>query len=276
VRLTVASFNIRSGIAFDGSNSWPFRRRATAQAIARLGVDLVGLQEAYAFQERYLTRTLDGLAATGTGRGARGGSERCSVLYRRSRLRLEGSCTRWLSDTPDVPGSRTWGNPLPRIATLCRFVERPSGFPFAVANVHLDGASTASRERAAEALLSWLEPGLPWLLTGDLNETPCGTAVRRFVASGLRDVLGECVGDRSLRREGGEATENGFGRMAAGRRIDYVLVSAHWTIEQAWVARDRPGGRLASDHWPVAARLSLDTPPAGLRNGRPREETSPL
>jgi endonuclease/exonuclease/phosphatase family metal-dependent hydrolase len=277
--LTVVSFNIRNGVAFDGLDSWPFRRRATAQALARLTADLLGLQEVYAFQERYLVHSLQSFAATGAGRSARGGGERCSVLHRQARLRLEASRTRWLSDTPDMPGSRTWGNPLPRVVTLCRFVDEASGRRFAFADLHLDGASAASRERAAEALLGWLDPDLPWLVTGDLNETPDGAAVRLFAAAGLRDLIAEQQAT-SVEREdsaaewpanvvahdvaGGEptraeqvATEQGFGRIAAGRRIDYVLASGHWRLDHAWVARHRPGGRFPSDHWPVAARLSL-------------------
>ncbi len=254
--LTVASFNIRSGIAFDGLHSWPFRRRATAQAIARLDGDLLGLQEVYSFQERYLVRSLGGYAAIGAGRSARGGGERCSVLYRRTRLRLEAARTRWLSDTPDVPGSRTWGNPLPRVATLCRFVDEASGRPFGFANLHLDGASAVSRERAAEALLSWLKPDLPWLVAGDLNEAPDGPAVCRFVAAGLRDLLTE-PGAARHEAPGHAATEHGFGKIAAGRRIDYVLASEHWRLERAWVARENAAARLPSDHWPVAARVSL-------------------
>jgi endonuclease/exonuclease/phosphatase family metal-dependent hydrolase len=266
--LTVVSFNIRNGIAFDGRHSWPFRRRATAQAIARLEADLLGLQEAYGFQERYLVRSLDGYAATGAGRNARGGGERCSVLFRRARLHLEASRTRWLSDTPDAPGSRSWGNPLPRVVTLCRFADEASERRFGFANLHLDGASAASRERAAEALVSWLEPDLPWLVAGDLNEAPGGPAVRRFVAAGLRDLLAERqeVSAQPLASHGVPAegvatrlaaTEHGFGRISAGRRIDYVLASEHWRLDGAWVADERGGGRLPSDHWPVAARVSL-------------------
>ena len=268
--LTVVSFNIRNGIAFDRLHSWPFWRRATAQAIARLDGDLLGLQEVYAFQERYLMRSLGGYAAIGTGRDARGGGERCSVLYRRMRLRLEAARTRWLSDTPDVPGSCTWGNPLPRVATLCRFVDEASGRPIGFANLHLDGASAASRECAAEALLSWLEPDTPWLVAGDLNEAPDGAALRRLAAVGLRDLVAEqsrtsaerqtTADDSGLPAEQAAhpvATEHGFGKITAGRRIDYVLASGHWRLERAWVAQERVGTRLPSDHWPVAARVSL-------------------
>jgi endonuclease/exonuclease/phosphatase family metal-dependent hydrolase len=257
-QLTVVSFNIRNGVACDGRHSWPLRRRATAQTIARLDADLLGLQEVYAFQEKYLVRRLQGYMATGAGRNTGGGGEHCTVLYRQARLRLETSRTRWLSDAPDVPGSRSWGNPLPRVATLCRFLVEASGRRFGLADLHLDGASAASRERAAEALVSWLEPGLPWLVVGDFNEAPTGPAVRCFVAAGLRDLVAEQQrASHAPDAADREATEHGYGRIAAGRRIDYVLASEEWRLERAWVARGLTGGRYPSDHWPVAARVSL-------------------
>ena len=76
----------------------------------------------------------------------------------------------------------------------------------------------------------------------------------RFVAAGLRDLVVEQGAVQPV------ATEHGFGRIAAGRCIDYVLASGHRQLEHAWAARRKPHGRFASDHWPVAARLSLDEP----------------
>ncbi|HJW75832.1 MAG TPA: hypothetical protein VJ787_09215, partial [Thermoleophilia bacterium] len=85
-----------------------------------------------------------------------------------------------------------------------------------------------------------------------------GTAVRRFVAAGLRDLVAEQHRDSEAPQAAHiYATEHGFGRIAAGRRIDYVLASEDWQLERAWVAGGRAGRRYASDHWPVAARLTL-------------------
>ena len=92
--------------------------------IADLDADLIGLQEVYGFQQRYLLRHAPGYAATGAGRtDGRGRGERCAVLYRSARLALTSSTTRWFSDTPDLPGSTGWGNRLPRIVTLARFTD---------------------------------------------------------------------------------------------------------------------------------------------------------
>ncbi len=304
MRLRVASFNIRSGTACDGLHAWPLRCAAATQAVARLRADVVGLQEAHGFQQRALLRRLPGYAACGAGRddGAERG-ERCAILYDTRRLALERWTTRWFSDAPDVPGSVSWGDPPPRVATLAWFAEReaaakgeraaatdavprhpssptaathpsrpatarPAPARFAVADVHWDGASAEARLRSAEALLAWIDDGLPWVVLGDLNATARDPAVRRLLDAGLRDPLAH------LGTEGpGAGTHHRWDGRADWTRIDVVLVTTHWRVRAAAVLHDRVGGRLPSDHWPVLAALEL--PPRSPRPSPPRRGTIP-
>jgi endonuclease/exonuclease/phosphatase family metal-dependent hydrolase len=241
---------------------------ATAEAVARLRADVVGLQEAYGFQERYLLRRLPAYAACGAGRDdGRERGERCAILYDARRLALERWVTRWFSDTPDVPGSVSWGDPPPRVATLAWFAERDAGGVdagaddgraagppprFAVANVHWDGASAAARARSAEALLEWIDDGLPWLVVGDLNTTADDAGVRRMLAAGLRDPL------ESLGAGGpGAGTHHHWDGRTDWTRIDFVLVTKQWRVRSAAVVQDPFRGRLPSDHWPVVVSLEL-------------------
>ena len=273
--LRVATWNVRNGVAFDGLDSWPFRRRATAETLAALQADVACLQEVYGFQQRFLLRRLPEYAAAGAGRtdGRRG--ERCAVLWRSARLRLDEARTRWFSDAPDRPGSTGWGNRQPRVVTLARFTDRASGRAFGVADCHLEGSPASSRHRSAHALLAWLDPALPWVVAGDLNAEPGDEAIATLLDGGLRDVFALAGSDRrpARRPDGAEAR---FGPVEAGprrglgdcppttlpphgrpgRRIDYLLVSAGWEVGAAAVAaaghRRRP-----SDHLPVVATLRL-------------------
>src|SRR4051812_32237108 len=100
----VVSFNIRNGRALDGRHSWPFRRSAVAETISGLGADVVGLQEAYGFQARWLARRLPGFDVHGQGRNDGNRGERCAVLTRRASLDVRRTWTRWYGDSPDRPG----------------------------------------------------------------------------------------------------------------------------------------------------------------------------
>ncbi len=251
--LRVASFNVRTLFGRDGLNSWPLRAGACAAAIAGLEADVVGLQEVRLLQERGLARRLPGYAGAGAGRDdGYGRGERCTVLYRPSRLTLDAWTVRWFSDTPRTPGSRSWGNPITRIVTLCRFADSVTGVLFGVANAHWDGASAASRLRSAEALLAWLGPSIPWLVVGDLNATTGDPAVARLLAGGLCDPLAG-LGERGPQA----ATHHAWDGSTAGTRIDFVLVDGHWDALGARIDHNRPGGRMPSDHWPVVADVAL-------------------
>ena len=268
--LRVATYNLRNGIAFDGLDSWPLRRRATVAALAGLDVDIACLQEVCGFQQRYLLRRLAGYAAAGAGRtdGRRG--ERCAVLWRGARLRLDEARTRWFSDTPDLPGATGWGNRQPRVVTLARFTDLASGRAFGVADCHLEGHPPSSRHRSARALVGWLDPTLPWIVAGDLNAEPGDEAVAVLLTSGLRDVFAAGTADGAPAAAGALRDEArprpGLGECPPttlpahgrpGRRIDYLFVSREWAVGAAAVAAAGRHRRRPSDHLPVVATVRL-------------------
>jgi endonuclease/exonuclease/phosphatase family metal-dependent hydrolase len=246
VRLTVATFNLRNGLARDGRHCWPLRRRATAAVLAGLDADVIGLQEAFGFQARWLHRRLGrrAYAMVGDGRSPRRSGERTSVLVRRSTLTVVEARTRWFGAEPDRPGTRLPGASFPRTVTVVRLRPAAGGPELVAANTHLDEHLEANRVTAADQLVGWLGEG-PAVVVGDLNAEPGTAPLTRLHAAGLRDVLGPDA----------PGTNHDFTGRTDGRRIDHVLVSPHWTVESARVVTDRPGGRLPSDHWPVVARV---------------------
>ena len=264
--LVAASFNLRHGLAWDGRHSWPLRRRAAARCLGalrrrsrrpaggpRLPAALPGAPPAAA--------TRPSAPAATTAASAASAAPCCTGP---AACELDSWTVRWFSDTPGVPGSRSWGNPVTRLVTLCRFRDRAGGREFGVADTHWDGASAASRLRSAEALLGWLDPALPWIVLGDLNATAGDPAVARLVAGGLRDTLAH-LGERGP----GAGTHHHWDGATDGTRIDYVLVIAAVggarRATSPTSCRRRPLG-LPSDHWPVVG----DAAAHGLRAGRER------
>ena len=247
MKLRVGTFNVRNGLARDGWNSWPFRRKATAAALRGLDADVVGLQEAFGFQARSLQDHCPGYGFTGSGRSPRRWGERCSIAFRRGDLTIVSGETRWYGPTPTKPGTKLPDASFPRIATVVRLRQTGGGPTFTVVNTHLDEHHERNRVAAAEQLLTWLDDG-PTVVVGDLNAVPDSPVVAVLVAEGLTDAVpGDAPG-----------TNHGFTGRTDGRRIDHILMSRHWTVDDARVHITRPDGRLPSDHWPVTADLVLD------------------
>jgi len=261
--LTVLSFNIRYGTARDGDNRWENRRELLFDVLRAEDPDLIGLQEALDFQIDEILAAMPGFAVVGVGRddGRRAG-EYAAILVRTDRFRMAGSGTFWLSDTPEVVGSTSWGNTITRIATWVRLIDR-NGRGLWHYNVHLDHQSQPSRERSTALLLERIDsrdwPEEPAVVTGDFNAGEDNAAVTRLTGGASPRFVDTF---RILHPDEADVgTFSGFeiGR-TAGDKIDYVLVPPGTEVLDARIIRTVRDGRYPSDHFPVVARVRLREP----------------
>ncbi len=182
------TFNIRYGTADDGDNAWPLRRGLLSEVVEDFGPDIMGVQEGLALQLQELAGSLPDHDWLGVGRDdGKAAGEFSAIFYRKTRFDLLEEGTFWFSDTPEVPGSMTWGNSLPRICTWARFLDRRARRTVVVFNLHWDHQSQPSRERAALLLLQRIRSRAhpeDWVIvTGDFNAGETNPAFRSLVAS---------------------------------------------------------------------------------------------
>ena len=249
LQLRVATFNIRNSSAPDGDDAWPVRRDAAADAIVALKADVVGLQEVLLDQLEFLRERFADWEIVGAGRddGVSAG-EHSVLMVRPGDWRIESHETRWLSPEPATPGSVGWDAHLTRIATMVRLIHA-DGPQVGIANTHYDHAGEIARVESSRLLNRWLsaEPDRHWILIGDLNAEPGSPPLTALTEAGWIDAVPP--------GEGG--TEHEFTGATDRDRIDHILLGKGWQVVEAAVSHHRPGGRLPSDHWPVAATLRL-------------------
>ncbi|MBI5692050.1 MAG: endonuclease/exonuclease/phosphatase family protein [Verrucomicrobia bacterium] len=259
--LRVMSFNVRYGTAPDGENAWDRRRELFFETIERFQPDLIGFQEVVAFQydaiaERMKTHGFSGVARED---GQRKG-EFSSIGYRKDRFSVVAAGTFWLSETPEVVGSKSWDAALPRICSWVRLKEQATGGEFVFANTHFDHRGVVARREAARVLSERLGPlaaGVPAILTGDFNLTedtpPYAVLVRPTRPEWIRWIDSYRV--LYPERKPDEASFNGFKGTVQGARIDFVFHTKHFRATAAAIDRFARGGRYPSDHYPVTAVL---------------------
>ena len=78
----------------------------------------------------------------------------------------------WLSETPDLSGSRSWDTSCVRMVTWAVFLNEVDNRKFCVFNTHFDHVSEEARQKSA--VLVWdrikhLRQNLPVFLVGDFN-----------------------------------------------------------------------------------------------------------
>lgn len=256
--LTVMTFNVRYGTADDGPDAWDLRKDLLVQTVAKHAPAILGTQECLDFQASYIADHLPGYAWIGLGREVDGGGEMTAVIYQKALLLPVESGHFWLSETPDVPGSKSWDSSLPRIATWVKFFDRAGGRYFYYYNTHLDHRGEVARVESARLLLGRIvNPAnpLPTILTGDFNASG-GSAEpwKVLTTGGLTDLW-----DHTAEKIGLANTWNGFETPdpAQARRIDWILATPGVSALTCEIDATQEQGRFPSDHMPVIARIML-------------------
>jgi len=262
--LKAMTFNLRTGLAFDGADSWLFRRELVGGVVTSEAPEVMGTQEGWAFQLDFIQKSVPGTEWVGTSRRGSAFEEHCAVFYRTDRFRLLHSGTFWLSDSPDEPGTKfSAGQGFPRIATWTELESRAGGQIFFVFNTHLDNYREEQvHERSASLLVRQVEriaAGAPTLLTGDFNEPVGGPAYEILTGKAEFDgVRGSLVDPWKTLGLAEEGTFHGFDGVANGpSRIDWVLASPGFLALAGEVLHDQVNGRYPSDHFPVAAAFAF-------------------
>lgn len=271
LELKAATFNIRNDQNTEKftDRNWPERAANAVRLIRRMSPDVMGMQEVTHGQAADLRASLPDYDFYGIARedGLRKG-EYAAIFYRGDRfIRDETDCgTFWLSSTPGKPGSMTWGNTFPRIATWVRLLDRATGRHFYVFNTHFDHRHQGSREQAAVLISDRIDrrrhPDEPVVLLGDFNAREDNPAVA-YLAGKLGPVAGTQRQWRNglidtfqlthPKEQNRRTLHLWSGSLEGGLKVDHILVSrGARVIESAIVVDALP---FSSDHFPVTTRV---------------------
>ena len=255
--LTVMTYNVR--VPLDKTPyTWPERRDAVIECIRSLDPDLIGTQEGIQLQHDDLAKGMPEYVRIGQAREGGEKGEYSAILYKKDRFTVLEHGDFWLSDTPEVPGSFTWGNKLPRMVTWAKLRDNKANKEFVWFNTHFDHQSQPAREKSAQMLLdraSKVDASMPVLITGDFNANAGENKAYEILTkdSGFKDTW-----DAAEKREGeGINSFNGFAAepVPGGKRIDWVLFRGPFVTKKIAVVPFKKDGRFPSDHFPVVATL---------------------
>jgi len=254
--LNLMTFNLRYASA-TGANRWPLRRPLVARVLREERPDVVGTQEGLYGQVRDIAADVPELDWIGLGREGGSRGEFMAVFYRKERLVPVAFDHFWLSDTPDVMGSATWGNTNRSMVTWVAFEDRVTGRRFQFWNTHFDHQVEEARRKSAQlvaARIAQVPASVPVVLAGDFNALSGGSRSYEILTGegGLKDTWHAAA----ARTEADANSFNGFEALERkGQRIDWILYRGEARVASAGVVTTRVDGQWPSDHCPVTARL---------------------
>ena len=282
-----ASYNIRCISKSDtGDMAWDSRKAALRDLVKSIAPDVIGFQEVRSVQYAYLREQLSGYDFIGEKRDGTESGEATPVAFRASRFKLVDSGTFWLSATPTVSGSTSWGDGiensgLPRICTWTLLKDRTTGGAFCFASTHLDlneGPRLAGMRLILSSLVEKYEAvGVPVVVVGDMNALETETSMVEAAAA-MNDTL---IGSKTdptgpwrtfngMTWDDSEypcadalanytAAERSANASTFGKRIDYMFSSIGTEVESFAIRNDTQPNKeqYPSDHFPVVAELVM-------------------
>lgn len=169
------------------------------------------------------------------------------LFVKKGKFQCLESHDRWLSETPAIEHSKSFGSKWPKLATFANL--KAGGEDFAVASFHFDNVEPAARPLQAQVLIdemTKLYSSGAVVFMGDANDLPHSPTLEFFRSAGYEDPW---------KWQSVPHTFHGFSPAVKGGRIDYVLHSCAFKSEGTYC--DKRCSDYYSDHYLIYADLQL-------------------
>ena len=256
VSMKFVTFNIRCDFGEDGINCFENRKQMILEKILNESPEILCFQEVVPPVAVWLKENLNDYYVIGFGRSATLEDEQLTIAYKKDRFNLIRMTTFWLSETPEIAGSRYEGqSECPRTCNEVIFDDLEEKRIFKVMNVHLDHIGVQAKIMGLNQLLDRqaeekFMPDMPVIIAGDFNFQPESEEMERFKEhSAYKEFLNLT--------EGIGYTFHGFGEKGAEEEIDYIFVKGEVNVRSVVKWEDNADKIFLSDHYPVCAEFSF-------------------
>ena len=258
LHLRVMTLNVQVG-GNPPPHHWERRCPVMCELLTRENPDLIGTQEGRYNQVKDIAAGLPTHDGIGLGRDGGSRGEFMAIFYRRDRFEPLAFDHFWLSDTPEVIGSSTWGNVCRRMVTWVHFRDRSTGREFEVWNTHFDHEIESARQKSAALVrqrIAASESNRPLLLLGDFNCAGGASAAytELTAVAGLTDTWTAAA---KRRNEDFNSFHGHRPPLRDGLRIDWILARNPIAVSEAAILDYASLECAPSDHFPVTATVQF-------------------
>ncbi len=256
MELTLITCNIRFDNPADGDNAWAHRRIFLRDTLLSHSPDIIATQEGRFDQLQDLNSLLEDYDLVDPHRSWIGERMYPTFFLKKSKFELMKSEDIWLSETPDIAGSKSFGSTFPRLMTWMKIQPVGSANDLWFVNTHLDHIKEETRIGQAGVLAAKVKefwnPTDALFIMGDFNAGP-ESKVRKNI---LKDFKLQDAWKKFNPHE--ETSHHAFcGEEPNGNRIDWILVDERVDVLSSKMDKSSRNGKYPTDHFPVVAKIRL-------------------
>lgn len=257
MNLVLVSSNIRFNNPDDGVNSWPYRRSILSELLLTHDPHIIATQEGRKDQLKEFEEILENYTLIDHHRDWITERMYPSFFVKKGQFRILSSQDHWLSETPNLAGSLSFGSAFPRLMTSLHVRPVNSNEELMIINTHLDHIKAQTRLEQIKVLTQELKnlkkDHLKLIIMGDFNDGP-ESEIRSYLLNHfprLQDTW-------SVFNPHEESSHHSFlGSNPSGSRIDWILVDRSMGIESCFLEKNSINGKYPSDHFPVVCKIKL-------------------
>lgn len=256
MELTLVTCNIRFDNPADGDNAWIHRRLFLRDILLSHRPDVIATQEGRYDQLQDLNSLLEDYELIDQHRAWIGERMYPTFFIRKNVFEFMKSEDIWLSETPDVAGSKSFGSAFPRLMTWMKLQPVGSANDLWFVNTHLDHMKEETRLGQVSVLSAEIQkfwkPADALFIMGDFNSAPRGKVRDEIMkAFRLQDAWKNFHAHE-------ETSHHAFsGEEPNGNRIDWILVDNRVKVLSCELDKSSRNGKYPTDHFPVVTKITL-------------------
>jgi len=267
----VLGCNIRVALPEDEAigRGWDVRKKACIKLIKAQKADLIGFQEVLKVQAEDLKNEMPDYGCFGfegpemdINPETYNGIAKNLVMYAKKRYEMISAGCYWLSETPEIGGSKSWNTARARHVNWLRLKDKKTGKQFRVMAVHLDHKDQEARNKQGQLIVKESEQyaaDFPQLLIGDFNVDATNPVYRILTAGNWKDSYRDIHGELEpgptfhnfLGKEYSKSTDKKTGK------IDFIFTKGNIKTTGAQIIDDEVDGMYPSDHYFVSAEIAF-------------------
>jgi endonuclease/exonuclease/phosphatase family metal-dependent hydrolase len=267
----VLGCNIRVALPEDDAvgRGWDARKKACIKLIKAQKADLIGFQEVLKVQAEDLKNEMPDYGYFGfegpemdLNPETYNGIAKNIIMYAKKRYEMISAGCYWLSETPEIGGSKSWNTARARHVNWLRLKDKKTGKQFRIMAVHLDHKDQEARNKQGQLIVkesNQYAADFPQLLIGDFNVDATNPVYSIIIAGNWKDTYRSINGELEpgptfhnfLGKDYAKSTEKKTGK------IDFIFSKGNIRTINAKIIDDMVNGIYPSDHYFVSAEISF-------------------
>lgn len=265
----ILSCNIRVALPEDSVRGigWDKRKDVCIEVIKKYQADIICTQEVLKVQYEDMADALSDYIAFGfVGPDMDAfpvgyhGIAKNVIFFSKKRYQFVSAGNYWLSETPHISGSKSWGSARARHCNWVRLKDKCSGKEFRVMNIHLDHIAQEAKEAQMQMIINeakQYQPDFPQLLVGDFNANANNNVIKMIRNSGWIDTYVEANNgnENSYSYHGFKGMNRDAGDSGC---IDFIFSYGPVKSLSSKLIKDEIDGMFPSDHFFLMSEIEIN------------------